>query len=265
MQWQPATPAATHVLLARPPDPKQERAVTSASEFSLLTALFKAAAQLGDPAIRRVLWISLGLSVLTFVLLWTGVGYLLTHTTVYSIGWLETAIDVLGGFATLALSWLLFPVFVSTTTGFFLEGVAEAVERRHYPDLPPARSQPLREVLSSTSAFFGVTVLLNVIMLPFLLMPPLFPFVFYSVNGYLLGREYFDMVAVRRIDSLQARSLGRRHWRTLFTAGVLIAFLLTIPIVNLLAPLIGTSMMVHVFEKIRRSREVWPPSVSQAS
>jgi CysZ protein len=217
----------------------------------MLTALFKAIGQLGDPAIRRVLWISLGLSLLTFVLLWAGVGYLLTQTTFFQIGWLDTAIDVLGGFATLALSWLLFPAVVSTTTGFFLEGVAEAVERRHYPDLPPVRSQPLEEVLSSIIKFFGVTLLLNLIMLPFLMIPPLFPFVFYSVNGYLLGREYFDLVAVRRLDPPRARSLRRRHWRTVFTAGVLIVFLLTIPIVNLLAPLIGTAVMVHVFERIR--------------
>jgi uncharacterized protein involved in cysteine biosynthesis len=183
----------------------------------------------------------------------------------FQIGWLETATDVLGGFAALALSWLLFPAVVSTTTGFFLEGVAEAVERRHYPDLPPVRSQPLEEVLSSTFMFFCVTLLLNVIMLPFLLMPPLFPFVFYSVNGYLLGREYFDLVAVRRIDALQARSLRRRHGRTLFAAGVLIAFLLTIPIVNLLAPLIGTSVMVHVFERIRREPTGQSPDQRVAS
>jgi CysZ protein len=231
----------------------------------LLTALFKAIRQLGDPAIRRVLWISLGLSLLTFVLLWAGVGYLLTKTTLFQIGWLDTAIDVLGGFATLALSWLLFPAVVSTTTGFFLEGVADAVERRHYPDLPPVRSQPLEEVLSSSLKFFGVMLLLNLIMLPFLLMPPLFPFVFYSVNGYLLGREYFDLVAVRRIDALQARSLRRRHGRTLFAAGVLIAFLLTIPIVNLLAPLIGTSVMVHVFERIRREPTGQSPDQRVAS
>jgi CysZ protein len=217
----------------------------------MLTALFKAIGQLGDPAIRRVLWISLGLSLLTFVLLWAGVGYLLTQTTFFQIGWLDTAIDVLGGLATLALSWLLFPAVVSTTTGFFLEGVAEAVERRHYPDLPPVRSQPLEEVLSSILKFFGVTLLLNLVMLPFLLIPPLFPFVFYSVNGYLLGREYFDLVAVRRLDPPRARSLRSRHWRTVFTAGVLIVLLLTIPIVNLLAPLIGTALMVHVFERIR--------------
>lgn len=217
----------------------------------MLAAFVKAIEQLGDPAIRRVLWISVGLSVLVFALVWTGVGYLLTQTTFFQIGWLDTAIDVLGGFATLAVSWLLFPAVVSTTTGFFLEGVADAVERRHYPNLPPVRSQPLEEAVASTVKFFGLMLLLNLILLLFLLIPPVFPFVFYGVNGYLLGREYFELVAARRLDPVDARSLQRRHGRTLFIAGVLIAFLLTIPFVNLVAPVVGTAAMLHLFETIR--------------
>lgn len=217
----------------------------------MLAAFVKAIEQLGDPAIRRVLWISVGLSVLVFALVWTGVGYLLTQTTFFQIGWLDTAIDVLGGFATLAVSWLLFPAVVSTTTGFFLEGVADAVERRHYPNLPPVRSQPLEEAVASAVKFFGLMLLLNLILLLFLLIPPVFPFVFYGVNGYLLGREYFELVAARRLDPVEARSLRRRHGRTLFIAGVLIAFLLTIPFVNLVAPVVGTAAMLHLFETIR--------------
>jgi uncharacterized protein involved in cysteine biosynthesis len=221
----------------------------------LLAAFVKAIKQLGDPAVRRVLWVSVGLSVLVFALVWTGVAYLLTRTTFFQIGWLDTAIDVLGGFATLAVSWLLFPAVVSTTTGFFLEGVADAVESRHYPNLPQVRSQPLEEAVASAVKFFGLMLLLNLILLPFLLIPPVFPFVFYGVNGYLLGREYFDLVAARRLDPVEARTLRRRHGRTLFIAGVLIALLLTIPFVNLAAPLVATAAMVHLFEAIRH--EAW--------
>ena len=84
----------------------------------MLAAFLKAVKQLGDPAIRRVLWISLGLSLLVFLLLWTGVGYLLSRTSFFQIGWIDTAVDVLGGFATLALSWLLFPaVMLATAAG----------------------------------------------------------------------------------------------------------------------------------------------------
>jgi CysZ protein len=218
----------------------------------VLAAFLKAIGQLGDPAIRRPLWIAVGLSLFAFALLWVGIGWLLTHTTLFQTGWLDAATDVLGGFATLALSWLLFPAVVATMTGFFLEEVAEAVERRHYPGRPKARSQPLAEVVISALKFFGVLLLLNGIALLFLLIPPAFPFVFYGVNGYLLGREYFDLVAARRIPAGDVVALRHRHGGRIFVAGVLIALLLTVPLVNLLVPLVGTAAMVHLFESLRR-------------
>jgi CysZ protein len=202
-----------------------------------------------------VLWISVGLALLTFVLVWTGVGWLLTHTSFFAIGWLDTVIDVLGGMATLVLSWLLFPAVVSTTTGFFLEDVADAVERRHFPQLPPVRRQPLEEIVVSALKFLAVLVALNLVVLIFLFVPPVFPFVFYAVNGYLLGREYFELVAARRLEPDAVRSLRRRHGGTLFVSGILIALLLTVPVVNFLAPLIGTAAMVHVFESMRRDTQ----------
>ncbi|MFO1145942.1 MAG: EI24 domain-containing protein [Rhodospirillales bacterium] len=83
--------------------------------------------------------------------------------------------------------------------------------------------------------------------------PPVFPFVFYGVNGYLLGREYFEEVAAaRRLDSAAVRILRRRHIRTIFAAGVPLALLPTIPLVNPLAPLVGTAAMVHLFATMQR-------------
>lgn len=221
----------------------------------MLEAFLKAARQLGDPAIRRVLWIAIGLSLLVFVLLWVAVGWLLTHVTLFQTGWLETALDVLGGFATLVVSWLLFPAVVSTTAGFFLDDVTAAVERRHYPQSPPARTQPLAEMLGMSLKLLVAMLVLNLVALLFLLVPPVFPFVFYGTNGYLLGREYFEVVAARRLAPAQAKAMRRRHAGRLFVAGVLIALLLTIPLVNLLAPLLGTAVMVHMFESLRRKDE----------
>jgi Uncharacterized protein involved in cysteine biosynthesis len=221
----------------------------------VLAAFAKAFEQLGDPALRRVLWISVGIAALLFLLLWLTIGWLLANTTFFQTGWLDTAVDVLGGFATAALSWLLFPAVVSTTTGFFLDGAADVVERRHYPQLPKARVQPLEEVAVQAAKFFAVLILLNGVALLFLLVPPLFPFVFLAVNGYLLGREYFELVAARRLDPADTKALRKRHGLRLFATGVLIALLLTIPFVNLLAPLIGTAAMVHVFHALKPATE----------
>jgi uncharacterized protein involved in cysteine biosynthesis len=157
----------------------------------------------------------------------------------------------LGGLATLVLTWLFFPAFVSGSIGLLLDRVANAVERRHYPHLPPAREAPISEVVVTTAKFLAILIGLNLVALVFLPFPPVFPFVFYAVNGYLLGREYFELVALRRVDATEAEAMRSRFRGRMFLAGLVTAFLLTVPFVNLVAPIIGTAAMVHLFEAWR--------------
>jgi len=213
--------------------------------------LYKAMRQLGDPACRRVVVRSVAMAVLVFAGLWLSVGYLLANTALFAIGWLEAALDLLGGLATLAVTWLLFPAVVSAVIGLFLEDIAAAVEARHFPHLPKAEGAPLADAIAAALKFLAVMVALNIVMLPFLLLGPLFPFVFYAVNGYLLAREYFELVALRRLSAADARVLRKEGGLKLFAAGVVIAFGLTVPVVNLLAPIVATAWMVHMFEGFR--------------
>ena len=217
----------------------------------MIKAFIKAAQQISDPRARRVVWIALLAAAGVFIALWALIGFLLANTALFTIGWLETAIDLLGGLATGVLTWLLFPATISAVIGLFLEDIASAVEERHYPKLGPAHGTEFSDTVITTLKFLGIMLVLNILMLPFLLTGPLFPFVFYSVNGYLLSREYFELVALRRVTSLEAQALRKRNALKLFLTGVLVAFLLTVPIVNLLAPIIATGMMVHLFEDFR--------------
>jgi CysZ protein len=217
----------------------------------MIGAFAKAVAQLDDPRILRLLMISVLIALGIFIALWVGVGVLLTETRLFDIGWLDAAIDVLGGLATIVITWLLFPAVVSATVGIFLDRVAGAVEARHYPALPAPREQDFEEIVVTTAMFLAVMLAVNLAVLVFLLVPPLFPFVFVAANGYLIGREYFELVALRRDVPEAARALRLRHRGRLFIVGVVIALLLTVPFVNLLAPVIGTAAMVHIFERIR--------------
>lgn len=211
-------------------------------------AFFKGIGQLGDKPTRRLLWISIGMAIAVFLVLWFAIGFLITTTTLFELSWLEDLTDLGAGIATLVLTWLLFPAVVSAGIGFLLDRVADCVEAKHYPDLPRARDVGIGEVLLTTVKFLAVLVALNLVTMVFLLFPPVFPFVFYAVNGYLLSREYFELVACRRLDPGDALKLRRDHGGTLFITGIVIAFLLTIPVVNLLAPIIATAAMVHLFE-----------------
>jgi len=217
----------------------------------MIGAFIKATAQINDPAARRVVWLGLGAAIVAFAGLWAVVAYLLYATAFFTFGWLETAADVLGGLATLIITWLLFPAVVSAVIGLFLEDIAAAVEARHFPHLPKAEGAPLADAIAAALKFLAVMVALNIVMLPFLLLGPLFPFVFYAVNGYLLAREYFELVALRRLSAADARVLRKEGGLKLFAAGVVIAFGLTVPVVNLLAPIVATAWMVHMFEGFR--------------
>ena len=217
----------------------------------MINAILKGIGQLSDRRTRGVLWLSLGLALLIFIVLWGAVGYLITQTSFFELIYLEWAVDILGGLATFILTWILFPGVMSAFVGLFLDRVADAVEARHYPSLPKADGLPLGQSMVEAVKFLVVVVVLNLLMLPMLFFPPIFPFVFYAVNGYLLSREYFELVATRRLKPADARIVRKKHSGTLLLTGVAIAFLLTVPIVNLLAPIIGTAAMVHLFERWR--------------
>lgn len=218
----------------------------------MLKSFSQGISQLGDGRTQKILWLSVGAAVLAFALLWAAVGYLLTATRLFEMVWLEWAVDLLGGLATLVLTWFLFPGVVTAVVGLFLEDIAEAVEARHYPGLPPAQGLDLGQAVLTALRYLGTVVLVNLGLLVFLVVPPVFPFVFYAANGYLLSREFFELVAQRRVGAGEMRRLRKRHRGRLFVAGVIITVLLTVPVVNLLAPVVATAAMVHLFEGWRR-------------
>jgi len=222
----------------------------------MFSAFSKGLSQLNDGPTRQVLLLSVGIALVVFISLWSSVAYTLTNTAFFQMGWLETAVDVLGGLATAVLTWFLFPGVVSAVVSLFLERIADCVEARHYPDLPKTEGPPFSDSLLSSIRFLAIFVLLNLAMLPFLFIPPIFPFVFYGVNGYLLSREYFELVALRRLGPEQAKALRKANQGQLFVAGVVIAFLLTIPVINLIAPVVATATIIHLFEGWRKKADV---------
>ena len=185
---------------------------------------------------------------MVLVFLWISVGTFLGMTSVFSIGWLEWTIDLMGGLASLILTWFLFPPIISLIIAQFLPSIAGAVEARHYQYVQPPIELSIISALRISTRYLGLLVIINFALLPLLILGPVFPFVFYTVNGYLLGREYFDLVALRRISRDAAKQLYLNHRCELFIVGIAISIILTLPLVNLLAPVLITTSMVHLFE-----------------
>ena len=215
----------------------------------MLTPFARGFAQLSDPRIRHLILLTIAIAIGVFLSLWIVVGLMLTQTSLFTSGWLETVVDVLGGAATLVITWFLFPAVFSAVVGLFLDQLAAIVEQRHYPTWPPARDSSLIEIIMGSIKFLVTVIILNLFVLLFLLVPPVFPFVFLLVNGYLLGREYFEVAALRHADPRTARSVWREHRWQLITAGVGIALLLTVPLLNLVIPVVGTATMVHFWAR----------------
>jgi CysZ protein len=226
----------------------------------MIRAFSRAFGQLPEPELRRVLGLSLAIALLVFIALWVASYYLLKYTDFFHYEIFGTdvgaaLVDTLGGLAVVALTWFLFPAVVTLVVGFFLDGAAAAVEARHYPALGPARDQSIGEVLAITLKFAVVSIVLNLLALPIFLIllfiPPLNFFVFYGLNGYLLGREYYELVAHRRLDPPVARRLRRAFGGQIFVAGVVIAIMMSVPILNLIAPIVGTAALVHLVQRWR--------------
>lgn len=225
----------------------------------MLTALFKAFAQLSDPALRRVVRLSVlgaaGGYLALVALVWFG----LPHIRFFDQGWADTGTGIALGLAALVLPILFFPALVTAIMGAMLDGVADAVEARHYPQLNWPRPQKWTEVVGGTLRFLLLTVVVNLAALPIyaILLVTGFTIVLaVTVNGYLLGREYFDVVAARRLDPAQAKLCFRNNLGRLWLAGALIALLFAVPLLNLVAPVVATAFMVHLFQSLRRQTDL---------
>ena len=219
----------------------------------MIFAFLRAVRALSMPPLRRVVATSVGLAVLSFAGLWLAIAVALDRGV--SLGWapLDWVVELLGAAAVLGLSWLLFPAVVTLFMGFFLGRVAAAIEALDYPGRGPARPQPLGEVLRVTLRLMMLTIVLNLLALPVYLMAPgLNVFVFLGLNGYLFGREYFEVVALRRLDAMATRVARRRFGGRIFIGGVVIAGLFAVPLVNLVAPVVATAFMLHLFEGLPR-------------
>ncbi|NTJ44899.1 sulfate transporter family protein [Agrobacterium larrymoorei] len=212
---------------------------------------------------RSVLIKSLGLTVLVLIGLWFAIRGIFIWLALPWLdalvpgmpewtGWLTLVLAIIAGIGlALALALLISPV-TAIIAGLFLDDVAEVIEKTDYPNDLPGRAMPLGEAIASSIKFFCVVILGNMIALMLLLVPGVNLIAFFLVNGYLLGREFFEFAAMRFRSPADARAFRAKHASTVFMAGLVIAGFLAIPFVNLLTPLFAASLMVHLHKDISR-------------
>lgn len=168
-------------------------------------------------------------------------------------GWLTLVAAVFAGIGlAVGLALLVSPV-TALVAGIFLDDIAEVVERTDYPQDPPGRALPALAAFVLSLKFLGVVILGNLFALVLLLVPGINIAAFFLVNGYLLGREFFEFAAMRFRTEAEAKAMRRRNALTVFLAGLLIAGFLALPLINLLTPLFAAAMMVHLHKMVARA------------
>ncbi len=235
------------------PPPWTDRAAVP--RCGMVKAILKAAAQfMTDPRLWLVLAASAVVSLLCFSGIWwgvrEGVAWVAAHWPKYA-GWLKWGQGTLGFLTAL----LLFPVTFVLVASFFQETVADAVEARHYSALGNADGAGLKASVFAALRFFLLMITVNLIALPFYLalmwLAGSGALLMLGVNGMLAGREYYEIVALRRMSRQEMDASRRQNRGAYFLTGICIAALGLVPVVNLLVPVFGIAVMVHVFHTRR--------------
>ena len=225
----------------------------------ILSSFLAALNQMTDPRFRRVLFTGITLTVVLLIgasvlFVWLLGGLLGDHVSLPFIGevrWLDDLASWGIGIALAVLSTFLMIPVASAITSLFLDTVAQAVEDEHYPKLGKASPVPFFDAVLDSIGFLGVLIIANLLaLILYLIFAPAAPLIFWGLNGFLLGREYFTLAAIRRVGRKQAKVLRSRYILTIWGAGVLMAIPLSIPILNLIIPILGAATFTHLFHRL---------------
>ena len=234
----------------------------------MIRSFLLALAQMGDPAFRRAAFgcflltllvlFAIGIPIVWGASLLGEVGF--EHAGGTSPGWerfARYASGTLGAVAAVVLGLVLFITLSTAIYALFLDRIVVAVYARHAPGISPGSDLPILRSLGISIRFLLVTVFLNLLALPlyilFLFFPLLDMALYGLLNGYLFGREYFELVALRHLDNRSAAQMRRSHRGKLWIWGTIVSILFLIPILNFFAPLLSAAAMVHLYRDMESS------------
>ena len=235
----------------------------------MLDDAVKALSQMFSPAMRSILWRSVGVALVLITVLAIGLQRLLSWFATYGETWLEGllgpgwhtplealawVVSIAAGFGVVFGGIFLMPAITSLVASLFVDEVADHVEREHYPAERPGSALPFAIAIHEGVKTALLTILVYLIVLPFVFLAGAGFLIFFLAAAWLLGREYFELAAMRFRSPEEAKAMRRDNASTIFAAGLIIAAFVSIPIVNLETPLFGMAFMVHMHKRLSGSR-----------
>jgi CysZ protein len=235
----------------------------------MLDAAVKALSQILSPPMRSILWRSIGLALVLITVLAIALQRLLSWFATYGETWAETMlgssfhtplnvlawiVSITAGLGVVLGGIFLMPAITSLVASLFVDEVADHVEREHYPAERPGVALPFGVAVTEGTKTALLTILVYLIALPFVFVAGVGFLVFFIATAWLLGREYFELAAMRFRPPAEAKAMRRDNAAAIFTAGLIIAAFVSIPVVNLATPLFGMAFMVHMHKRLSGPR-----------
>jgi len=235
----------------------------------MFTAAGQALTEMFSPPFRAVLMKSVGLALLLILLIGVALHQVLVWLAGFAEGWAEgalgpdahmpllilvKALSIAAGLGIIMGSVLLMPAVTALVGSFFVDDIAAEVERSRYPGEPVGTALPLPRALLEGVKTALLAIVVYLVALPFLLVAGFGVVIFFLATAFLLGREYFELAAMRHHPPAEAKRLRKIHQSTVFLAGLFIAAFVSIPIINLATPLFGTALMVHMHKRLSAAR-----------
>ena len=235
----------------------------------MLDTAAKALAQMFTRPLRAVLYKSIGLALILIVVIGIVLNRLFAAWAASGATWAEQTSGFAPHAAWASLAWVLsimaslgivtgalflMPAVTAFVGSFFVDEVAEAVEREHYPAEPPGRALPLFRALIEGIKFALLAFVVYLCALPFVLFAGLGVVILFLANAYLLGREYFELAAMRFRPPFEAKAMRKANAVYVFLAGMVIALFVSVPILNFATPVFAMAFMVHVHKRMSDRR-----------
>lgn len=192
------------------------------------------------------------ISIVVLILLTFSINRIFALTDFVETGWLDTALDWIASIGGAIVAWFLFPICIPLIAALFQERLAEKIEKKYYSDT--CYQSKWTPAMLAGVKFVCLALLLNIIALPFYLIPLLGTVLYYWLNAYLISRECFNLVGYRILPPKESDQLRKTINAPLIGFGVLLVIGTHIPLLNFVMPLIAVLVATHYFHLIRLSR-----------
>ncbi|MDG1274569.1 MAG: EI24 domain-containing protein [Alphaproteobacteria bacterium] len=207
-----------------------------------------------EPDIRTILFKTVILSLFSIIMIvymcWT----LFNTHQVFDIWLLGPMLSWAWGLLALIFGTLLLPPITIIIGSIYSDSIVDHIEKKYYPSRLGMRQIKLSELGFSISKNFCITIIVNILLAPVYLIVTFFPIIsfliFYSVNGYLIGKELFETVASRHLEMKDRYLLKKQNNNKVIIGGIIMVGISTIPILNLIAAVLGIVFMTHFFHSL---------------